>query len=256
MVRGLYTAATGMNVQTKRLDVISNDLANANTTGYKKDTAVISSFPQVLANRLGDIQNHRTNNGPIGNMSLGAKIDEVYTNFIQGSLIKTDGLVDVAIQGEGFFAVQTPNGTAYTRDGSFSVNQAGQVVTKEGYYVLSQGGAPLQLGEDFLSSTAGITIKENGEIYRGSELLDRLAMVRFEDNKTLQKLDDNLYQAGGAAIPFEGSVIQGFLEASNVNPVTAMVDMITVSRAYEANQKVIQTQDALLGKTVNELGRA
>ncbi|WP_069998890.1 flagellar basal-body rod protein FlgF [Cellulosilyticum sp. I15G10I2] len=256
MIRGLYTAATGMNVQTKKMDIISNDLANVNTTGYKKDTTIIASFPQVLASRIDDMQNHIPNNGTIGNMSLGAKVDEVYTNFIQGSVIKTDGMVDVAIQGEGFFAVQTPGGVLYTRDGNFSINQEGQVVTKEGYYLLSQGGTPLELGQDFLLNGGTVTIKESGELYRGSELVDTIALVRFDDPKTLTKVNDNLYEAGAPGVPFQGSIIQGFLEASNVNPVIAMVDMITVSRAYEANQKVIQTHDALLNKTVNEVGRA
>ena len=255
MVRGLYTASTGMNVQTKKMDIISNDLANVNTTGYKKDTAVVGSFPQILASRLDDTQNHIPNNGEIGKMSLGAKVDEVYTHFVQGSVIKTEGTVDVAIQGDGFFAVQSPAGVAYTRDGNFSINQAGQIVTKEGYYVLTQSGTPLELGEDFLSTAGEVLIKENGGVYRGSQYIDNMALVSFADKKSLTKLDDNLYQASGQGTPFTGSVIQGYLEASNVNPVTAMVDMITVSRAYEANQKVIQTHDSLLGKAVNEIGR-
>lgn len=255
MIRGLYTASAGMNVQTKKMDIISNDLANVNTTGYKKDTAIVASFPQILAHRINDMQNQTPNNGAIGNMSLGARIDEIYTNYTQGSVIKTDGIMNLAIQGDGFFAVQTPAGVAYTRDGNFSINQFGQVVTKEGYYVLTQGGAPLELGEDFLSSTQGVVVKDNGAVYKGSEYVDNLALVQFQDKKTLTKLDDNLYQGQGAGAPFTGSILQGYLEASNVNPVTAMVDMITVSRAYEANQKVVQTQDSLLGKTVNEVGR-
>ncbi|MDF2594593.1 MAG: flagellar basal-body rod protein FlgF [Clostridia bacterium] len=256
MVRGLYTAATGMNVQAKKMDIISNDLANVNTTGYKKDTAVVGSFPQILASRLNDVQNHVPNNGVIGGMSLGARIEEIYTNFTQGSVIKTDGMVDLAIQGEGFFAVQTPTDMLYTRDGNFSINQAGEMVTKEGYYVLSQEGQPITFGEEFLSNGGQVVVKEGGEVYRGAEFVDTIALVRFEDNGTLQKADNNLYRSEEQALPFQGSVLQGFLESSNVNPVTAMVDMITVSRAYEANQKVIQTQDSLLGKAVNEVGRA
>lgn len=256
MIRGLYTAATGMNVQTKKLDVISNDLANVNTTGYKKDTTVIAAFPQVLASRLNDTQNHIANNGPIGQMSLGARVDEVYTNFVQGSLIKTDGMLDLAIQGQGFFAVQTPNAVFYTRDGNFSLDLTGQVVTKEGYPVLSAEGLPITLGEDFLASGNNITVKENGQIYRDEELIDTIALIQFEDTKALTKASDNLYQSDAPGVPFEGNLIQGFLEAANVNPVVAMVDMITVSRAYEANQKVIQTHDSLLNKTVNEIGRA
>jgi len=256
MIRGLYTASTGMNVQAQKMDILSNDLTNVNTTGYKKDTTIIASFPQILASRLDDMQNHTPNNGAIGKMSLGARVDEIYTNFTQGSLIQSAGAIDLAVQGEGFFAVQTPTGIAYTRDGSFSINQAGQIVTKEGYYVLAQSGAPLELGEDFLSSASAVVVKEDGGVYRDNGLIDTIALMRFEDNKSLKKIDDNLYQASGVGIPFQGSVIQGFLEASNVNPITAMVDMITVSRAYEANQKVIQTHDSLLEKAVNEIGRA
>ena len=111
MVRGLYTAATGMNVQAKRLEVISNDLANTTTTGYKKDVAVVASFQEVLMSRLNDTQNGSPNNGNIGSMTYGAKIDEVYTDFTQGSIISTGEMVDVAIQGDGFFVVQTPDGS-------------------------------------------------------------------------------------------------------------------------------------------------
>ncbi|PHV69845.1 flagellar basal-body rod protein FlgF [Sporanaerobium hydrogeniformans] len=254
MIRGLYTAATGLNVQTKKMDVISNDLANVNTTGYKKDTTVIASFPQILASRLDDTQNQVPHNGPIGRMSLGARVDEVYTQFSQGSVIKTDEVVDVAIQGSGFFVIQTPGGTSYTRDGNFSINQLGNIVTKEGYSVMGQDG-PISLGEDFLTTGGEVIIKEDGTIYKGTEYIDQLDLADFEDTRTLTKIDDNLFAATAPRTEFRGSIIQGYLEASTVNPVTAMVDMITVSRAYEANQKVVQTHDSLLGRAVNDIGK-
>ncbi|MGL4345931.1 MAG: flagellar hook-basal body complex protein, partial [Cellulosilyticaceae bacterium] len=117
MIRGLYTAATGMNVQSKKMDIISNDLANVNTTGYKKDQVVVASFPEMLTQRIGDRQNGMSNDKTIGKMTFGAKVDDVVTQFVQGSLVKTDGMVDVALHGAGFFVVQTPNGQMYTRDG-------------------------------------------------------------------------------------------------------------------------------------------
>lgn len=255
MVRGLYVASTGMNVQTQRMDIISNDLANVNTTGYKKDVAVVASFPEVLTSRLRDAQNHIPNNGEIGMMTFGAKIDGIYTQFVQGSVRQTTSNNDVAIQGDGFFTVNTPAGPAYTRDGSFIVNNEGMLVTQEGYNVMGENG-PIELGEAFLQEGGEFVINDNGEISIGGQAIDRLQLVAFENNEALTKMGDNLYQAQGAVVPFTGSVAQGFLEMSNVNSVTAMVDMITVSRAYEANQKVIQTQDSLLGKAVNELGRA
>ncbi len=254
MVRGLYTAATGMNVQAKKLEVISNDLANSNTTGYKKDTAIISSFQEVLMTRLNDRQHQVPNNKAIGTMTYGAKIDEVYTDFTQGSIISTGETADVAISGNGFFVVQTPNGVAYTRDGNFSINQYGDLVTKEGYSVMGTDGA-ISLGEDFFSTGGNLAINENGEVYLDEVYIDTLDMANFDDTRLLNKIDNNLYTATGARSEFTGSLIQGYLETANVNPVTAMVDMITVSRAYETNQKMIQTQDGLLSKAVNELGR-
>lgn len=252
MIKGLYTAATGMNVQAKKMDVISNDLANVNTAGYKKDTTVITSFKETLMKRINDSQHNMPNNETIGTVSLGAKVAEVYTQFSQGSLVATNELTDVAIQGDGFFVVNTLDGEAYTRDGNFVVNQNGDLVTTEGYSVMGQNGA-ISFGEEFLTSGGDISIKENGDIYLNTTYIDTLDIANFEDTRALTKMNDNLYSSTAQRSEFTGSVIQGFLEASNVNSVTAMVDMITVSRAYEANQKVLQTHDSLLSKAVNEI---
>ena len=252
MIRGLYTAATGMNVQSKKMDVISNDLANVNTTGYKKDTMVITSFQETLMKRINDMQNNMPNDEQIGTMSLGAKVAEVYTHFTQGSVISTGESADVAIQGDGFFVVNTPNGQAYTRDGNFSINQNGDLVTKEGYSVMGQNGA-ISFGEDFLIEGGKINIKENGDVYLDQTYIDTLDMANFADTRALTKMNDNLYSCNAPRTAFTGSLIQGFLETSNVNSVTAMVDMITVSRAYETNQKMVQVHDTLLGKAVNEI---
>lgn len=254
MVRGLYTAAMGMNVQAKRLDLVSNDLANAGTTGYKKDVAVVSSFKEEYLARLNDSQHFEPNNEIIGKITYGAKVDEVYTDFTQGSVIATSSATDLAIQGDGFFTVQTPNGPAYTRDGNFMINQFGQFVTSEGYSVMGQEG-PIELGEEYFTQGNTIVVQNNGEIYLDGAYIDTLDMAAFTDQRSLTKLDDNLYTSTGARGEFTGSIIQNFLETSNVNTVSAMVDMITVARAYETNQKMIQTQDSLLGKAVNELGR-
>lgn len=247
MVRGLYIASSGMNVQSKRLDTISNDLANANTVGYKKTDTVVTSFPEMLMARISkqDVQ-------PLGNVSLGVRIDSTYTNFSNGSVTKADGGISAAIQGDGFFSVQTPQGVGYTRDGSFIVNADEELVTSEGYKVLGTNG-PIKF-EGFLEKGGDVGISTDGQVSLNGETIDQLALVSFEDNQQLQKREDNLY-TGAATIPFKGSILQGFLESSNVNVVSAMVDMISVSRAYEANQKMIQTQDTLLGKAVNDLGK-
>lgn len=255
MVKGLYTAAMGMNVQAKRLDIISNDLANTDTTGYKKDVAVVASFKEEYLKRLNDSQNFRPNEETIGSMVYGAKVDEIYTDFTQGSVISTGLETDLALQGEGFFTVQTENGLAYTRDGNFTVNQFGALVTKEGYPVMGQEG-PIELGEDYFSTGDKIVVQSSGEVYVGTTYIDTLDIANFTDTNALTKMNDNLYTSNGERVEFTGGVIQSFLEKSNVNTVSAMVDMIAVARAYETNQKMVQTQDNILGKAVNELGRA
>ncbi|MGL4362134.1 MAG: flagellar basal-body rod protein FlgF [Cellulosilyticaceae bacterium] len=252
MIRGLYTAATGMNAQSKKMDVISNDLANVNTTGYKKEEVIIASFPEVLVTRLG--AHNPLEDKKMGSVSLGVKVDEVYTQFKQGSLINTNGMTDLAIEGGGFFVVNTPAGEAYTRDGSFSINAEGNLVTKEGYSVMGKNG-PIALGSSFLQEGGDLIISENGEISINGGVVDKLDIAVFEDTRSLTKIEDNLLLSTGVRKEFDGKVIQGFLEASTVNPVTAMVDMITVSRAYAASQKVIQTHDTILGKAVNEIAR-
>ena len=253
MVRGLYIASTGMVVQSKQMDLISNDLANATTTGYKKSTSIAESFPEVLLTRLNDYQNGISNDQIVGSINFGATIDEVYTDYTQGSVINSSNPTDLAIQGDGFFVINAPEGELYTRDGSFQIDQNGNLVTKEGYAVMGMNG-PISFGEDFLNGIHDIVIKETGEIQINGETIDQIQLTAFTDNQNLEKLGDNFYR-GGEKQPFDGYVLQYFTEASNVNPVTTMVDMIKVSRAYETNQKMIQTQDQLLGKAINELGK-
>lgn len=253
MIRGLYIAGTGMNVQSKQMDLISNDLANVTTTGYKKTNAITKSFPEVLMTRLYDSQNGINNEATIGNVNFGATIDSVYTDYTQGSVINSDSPTDLAIQGDGFFVINSPEGELLTRDGKFQINKEGNLVTKEGYSVMGQSGA-INLGNEFLKTKNELSILEDGSVQVNGETIDKLQITAIEDNQSLQKTGDNFYK-GGQKKNFEGYVLQYFTEASNVNPVNAMVEMIKVSRAYETNQKMIQVHDQLLGKAVNELGK-
>ncbi|ONI42682.1 flagellar basal-body rod protein FlgF [Candidatus Epulonipiscium fishelsonii] len=255
MIRGLYTAATAMNVQVTRMDLVSNDLANVNTTGYKKDFAVVSSFEEELLYRMKDIENNRSNNNTIGYISPGARIEDIYTQFTQASFVETGDKNNFAIQGEGFFQVQTPDGLRYTRDGNFSFNEAGSLVTKEGYAVMGEDG-PIELGEEYLDTNIDIVVGRLGTIRLGLENVGKLALVNFEEPQALLKQGDNLYISEEEGIPADATIYQGYLEVSNVNAVEAMVDMITISRAYEMSQKMIQVHDQLLGKAVNEIGKA
>lgn len=256
MIRGLYTSGIGMNTQMKRLDVITNNLANVDTAGYKKNDAIISSFPDMLMTKINDTRNNINMPTPIGKVTLGAQVDEIYTNFAQGSFVRTDEKFNLAIQGDGFFVVNTPNGDErYTRDGAFVIDMNGQLTTHEGNKVMGQNGV-ITLNDDYLTRINEVYIDDSGTVNINGEYIDTIRMINFEDNNALQKIGDNLYQGDNAQAPFQGTLIQGFVESSNVNPVTAMVDMITVSRTYEANQKMIQTHDNLMGKAVNEVGKA
>lgn len=245
-----------MTTQMKKMDVVSNNLANVNTAGFKKDEAIVSSFPDILMTRINDTQNNIKIPTPMGKVSLGVRIDELYTDFMQGSFVRTDEKFNLAIQGEGFFTISTPNGEErYTRDGSFLLDANGQLMTQEGNFVMGEDGV-VTLDEDFLTQAHEVYIDDRGNIMLDGEEIDSLQIVNFEDNSQLRKVGDNLYTGTDAMVPFQGKIMQGYVESSNVNPVTAMVDLIAVSRTYEANQKMIQVHDTLMGKAVNEIGKA
>lgn len=256
MIRGLYTSGWSMMANNKKMDVIANNLANASTAGFKKDGVIFESFPDVLTRRLNDTRSVSNPDGILGNMQLSHDVGTVYTDFINGGLIKTDSKMDVAISGSrnAFFAVLLPDeqGDAiemYTRDGSFSVDNNGVLVTKEGFPVSGVNGVIVLKNEDF-------SINDDGTIVQDGQIVGKLRIKQFQSADVLRKYGMNLYFAPEDAQeePFTGVIRQGFLEQSNVDVVREMVDMISVMRAYEANQKMIQTQDAMLDKAVNEVG--
>lgn len=256
MVKGLYTAYTGLMQQQNRLDVISNNLANADTTGYKKEGATTAAFDEVLAVKIKDSSEAYLNLG-IGHMSMGAKIGETYTDYSQGSFKVTDKTYDVALDGKGFFSISFTNkagetSTKYTRDGSFTLNQQGYLVTKDGDFVLGNNNQPILL--DTLQNTE---IDTMGNIYQNGNLVNRLNIVDFVDYNYLSKYGENMYDMveGGTIQEADCRVEQGTLEASNMNVVSEMVDMIAITRNFESNQKIIQTIDETLDKAVNQVGR-
>ncbi len=256
MIRGLYTSAVGMMTQMQKMDVVSNNIANADTTGFKKDTVVVRSFSEELAKRLDDPKYRliKFNQG-IGNMSLGVFVDEVYTDFSTGAMEETNGSLDFAISGDGFFAVSVTdrNGETtekYTRDGSFTLDAENNLRTTEGNYVVGEGG-------NINIPNGIITVDENGNVYSNNEFVDRIKLVDFANKESLRKAGDNLYETidESEQLDFTGRVIQGRVESSNVNPVQEMVKMISLARNYEANQKMIQTHDTTLNRAVNDIGR-
>ena len=252
MVKGLYTAYSGLTVQQKRLDVVSNNLANATTTGYKKEGLTTQSFNDVYGIKVKDETVGYINQN-IGTLNLGAKVGESFRNWDQGSIQNTGNTFDFALSGSGLFSVSFTSktgetSTLYTRDGSFQMNQEGYLVTKDGDFVLGEGG-PIQLPTDFDK----LTVEESGEIYADGQYVDKLAIVDFEDYDYIEAYGENLYRAVDGATQTEptAKVNQGYLEASNINVVTEMVDMISIARDFESNQKIMNTIDEMLGKMVS-----
>lgn len=256
MVRGLYTAYTGMVNQQKRLDTITNNLANASTTGYKREGATARAFDEFLGVRVNDRTSAYLTN-PIGNMSLGVKIGENYTDYSQGSLRNTENTYDLALEGNGFFSISFTNkqgeqSIKYTRDGNFTLDVDGALRTTDGDYVQGEGG-DIYIPTD----AAQVAITTTGEIYADGEYIDTIKIVDFEDYNYLKKYGENMYEPVDGATETEPTAViqQGYLEASNINAVTEMVEMITITRAYESNQKALQTADSMIEKAVNEVGR-
>lgn len=351
MNRGLYISATSLVANQKRLDVLANNLANVNTTGYKKDISLMETFPEKLLSRIndkrpkirgigeneidyeqdGDVHRARTQNGyfviktpygeksyvkeiqfiiddgylrtyykddrgeyktdyenyiidragnpvqgtgnlealleqivyfppshVIGTMNAGVNFKRIVTDYSPGELIETGGTFDLALLGDGFFQIQGEDGTTYyTRDGSFVINGEGYLSTLRGELVLGVGGPIVIDGEDVLIDGSGVVRVDGNEV-------GTIDVVSIGNKEFLRKIGNNLYRMAldeqGEEIPaeeepFEGEVLQGYLEGSNVNAISEMVEMITLLRDFEASQRVIRAQDEMLEKASNEIGR-
>lgn len=256
MLRGLYTAWTGMVNEQKRLDVISNNMANADSVGYKDERVTSQAFDQVLSIKIRD-GSQAYHNQAIGHLSLGVKIGEVYTDYTQGSIRQTHGTYDMALSGSGFFTVNVVDKagnshTCYTRNGQFTLTKDGLLVDSEGNAVQGEGG-------DIVidPSSRSVSISRTGQIFADGALIDTLKIADFEDYNYLSKYGDTMYEAlpGASEKDATAEILQGYTEQSNVQVVKEMVDMITVTRAYEANQKVIRSYDSMLDRAVNQVGR-
>lgn len=282
MLRGMYTGAAGMVVQQNRLDALSNNLANVDTTGYKRDAPIQKAFPELLIRRMSDdgIRTFPLRSFPVGSydvapvvgrLGTGVETNEYFTVFSQGGLRQTDNSFDLALEGRGFFVVDTPYGERYTRNGSFLIGPEGLLVTKQGYPVLGEDG-PITL------KLNNFVVDEDGVIYENASLaddpqrlvsmrenewddtveVDRLRIVDMRNTRYIRKQGDSFWttteESGEASVMERGrpTVRQGFLETSNVNAVTEMVQLIEVNRAYEANQRSIQAHDQMTSKLINE----
>lgn len=256
MVKGLYTAYTGMVNEQHRMDVLTNNLANSTTVGFKKEGTTSQSFDSVLAYRLKDASQGANIPRRMGINTPGVKIGENYTDYSQGSFKITDNTYDLALSGKGFFNIEFTNkagetSTKYTRDGSFTLTQEGYLVTKDGNYVMGTEGR-IRLNPLLDSS-----IDSQGRIFQNGAVVATIRLTDFSDYNYLKKYGENLLE------PVEGATVQeadsdirsGYLEMSNVSIVSEMVDLISITRQYEANQKVIKSYDQTLDIAANQLGR-
>jgi len=263
MVKGLYTAYTGMVNEQKRLDVLANNLANADTNGYKKEGATSQTFADELAIRIKDTSYYGQPKR-LGTMSMGVHIGETYTDYSQGNYEVTDNPTDFAINGNGFFAISFTDkagntSVKYTRDGAFVINSQGYLMTKDGDYVLNQNGATNAdpNARIQVDPAKRIVVKSDGTIFQDDVPVGELGIIDFEDYNYLAKYGENLYDMveGGTRIQTDAVIDQGYIEASNVNIISEMVNMITITRAYQAGQKVMNSIDQSLDKAVNQVGR-
>jgi flagellar basal-body rod protein FlgG len=260
------------------MDAVSNNLANVDLNGYKRDEAVHKAFPEMLMRRFNDDGVYKMPFGSmdtapiVGKIGMGVEQNEFYTSFSQGALKETTNHFDFAMEDKGFFAIQTPQGERYTRNGAFVLGKEGYIETKDGFPLLGEHG-PIQVKDNnFTVDEAGrvwineefqndpnrlVSMEENS--WKKTTLLDTLKIVNVEQPRYLAKQGNSQYNVtenSGPAVDLpvlqRPKVRQGFVEGANVNPVTEMVQMIEINRAYENNSKMIQTHDSLMGKLINE----
>jgi len=257
MIRGLYTAVTGLITGEAKQSIVTNNIANANTNGFKSDNLSIKSFDDVLIQNYDKIVNGKNIKSTIGSLSMGSKIDDLNTYFGQGVLQTTDKATDFAIDGRGFFTVQRNNGITtkdyYTRSGDFHVDGSGYLVTDSGDKVLGKDKATNAMGPIYVGD-GKLQLDNSGNVSVNGVNQYKFDTVDFKDYKTIKKVGDNLYDAASPVQNQNITVKQNSLEKSNVNVTTEMVNMMAITRNFESNQKVIQAIDETLGKAVNEVG--
>jgi flagellar basal-body rod protein FlgG len=263
--KGIYAAVSGAMAQNSRLDTIANNLANVNTTAFKKDRQVFSEYlsaherPPDLANVPRVTASVESFYDMQGGDTAYVNPSGTYTNHEQGTLRPTGSALDLAIEGRGFFEVLTPQGIRFTRAGSFQIDANGQLVTKEGHPVLKEGqNDPAQ--RIIQLQGRNLTVAASGDMFDGGNAVGKLAVSDFAILDDLQKVGNSLYtlKANAGSGPLaarESRVQQGFVEGSNVNVVEEMADMITANRVFEATQQAIKAEDSMDDKLINQVGK-
>lgn len=266
-MKGIYTAVSGAMAQTDKMDTIANNIANADTPAFKRDEQVFREY----------LTSYEKQEAAVGSTKIPESIDSFYplngadksyvdsagtsTSFAQGSLVVTNNPFDIAIEGDAFFEVLTPNGVRWTRNGGFTMNQLGELVTKQGYPVLTeeqQPNQPLQTRFVKIGTEPSFSVSNQGHLKIGDQFAGRLSLVTAQDKDVFQKEGNSFFKLRETinspvlkAAQFK--LHQGSIEKSNVNLVSEMTDMIKTSRVFETTQKAIQAYDQMNGKLVNEV---
>ena len=259
-MQALRTAATGMAAQQLNVEVISNNIANMNTVGFKKQSAVFEDLLYQTLEQPGAQSSDQGNVVPTGvQIGAGVKAGSVYRIIGQGTLTNTGNALDLAINGPGYFQVLLPSGeTAYSRAGNFSVNAQGQIVTADGYLVQPTIQVPQNATNITISQEGQVEVKLPGNAT--PSVVGQLQLATFLNDTGLEAVGNNLFMesaasgpatAGNPASPGYGVLMQGYTEASNVDPVSEITNLIVAQRAYEMNSKVVTTADQMLSTAVN-----
>jgi len=251
MIRGIYTAAAGLATAQLRLGIVSNNVANASTPGYKQD-----QLPDEVGKAI-DLQRYATadGGGSIGSITLGPQVGLSQLDLTAGPIQETANPLDVAIAGSGYFAIQAADGTTrYTRDGGFHQDVDGSLRSRVGSAVLDTNGQPI-----VLPANTDIAVAADGTILAGGNQVAQLQIVDFAAGSQLNKVGNGMFTAPVGVAPQAApgvQLYQGYIEGSNVDMSESMVATMNLVRAYEANQKLLQMQDETLKSTVNEVGKA
>jgi flagellar basal-body rod protein FlgG len=251
MIRGIYTAAAGLATAQLRLGVVSNNVANAATPGYKQDR-----LPDELGKAI-DLQRWATdpNGNPIGSITLGPQVGVSQLDLTAGPIQETSNPLDLAIAGSGFFTVQASDGSPrYTRDGGFHEDVDGTLRARDGSAVLDANGQSIQL-----PANTDVSVAADGTVLAGGNAIAQLQLVDFAAGTQLSKIGSGMFTAPAGTLPQPtntSQLYQGYLESSNVDMTESMVSTMNLVRAYEANQKLLQMQDETLRSTVNDVGKS
>ncbi len=268
--KGIYSALSGAMAQGQQLDTIANNIANANTPGFKSDKNSFKEYLTILE-RAPEVNTVPRIPGSIGSFFDMEGTDKsyvepagTYTDYKQGGIKATGNPLDIALEGKGFLEVLTPQGPRFTRKGTLSLSPTGQLITSDGLPVLKRGAVGAQPGEDANSESRTITLggtpvtfTQQGEVFQDGQSLGQLSIIEFEDNDHLRKIGNALYATSdptaGRILNPSTDVHQGSIEISNVNIVKEMTDMIQATRNFESSQRVIKAYDEMDSKLVNDV---